>query len=140
MDKFKTFFTAVTTSLAYIFGGMDKMLNILIIFMVIDFISGFTKAWVLKEFDSSKFYIGGVKKMGILLIVAVAKQLDLLIAIDGTALRTVTISYYIANEGFSILENWGGMGLPLPEPIKNALARLRKDKKDETEKTDTDKE
>ena len=141
MDKLKAFLTAVTTSLAYVFGGMDKMLNILIIFMVIDFISGFTRAWVKKEFDSSKFYIGGVKKIGILLIVAVATQLDMLIAIDGTALRTVTISYYIANEGFSILENWGGMGLPLPEPVRNALAKLRKDgKKDESEPTDTDKE
>lgn len=134
MEKLKVFYTAVCTSLAYIFGGMDTMLSILIVFMTIDFISGFIKAWVLKEFDSSKFYIGGVKKIGILLIVAVAAQLDLLIAIDGAALRTVTVSYYIANEGFSILENWGEMGLPLPEPIKNALARLRKDGKDNESK------
>ena len=134
MEKLKIFYTAVCTSLAYIFGGMDTMLSILIVFMTIDFISGFIKAWVLKEFDSSKFYIGGVKKIGILLIVAVAAQLDLLIAIDGAALRTVTVSYYIANEGFSILENWGEMGLPLPEPIKNALARLRKDGKDNESK------
>lgn len=134
MEKLKIFYTAVCTSLAYIFGGMDTMLSILIVFMTIDFISGFIKAWVLKEFDSSKFYIGGVKKIGILLIVAVSAQLDLLIAIDGAALRTVTISYYIANEGFSILENCGEMGLPLPEPIKNALARLRKDGKDNESK------
>jgi len=134
MEKLKIFYTAVCTSLAYIFGGMDTMLSILIVFMTIDFISGFIKAWFLKEFDSGKFYMGGVKKIGILLIVAVAAQLDLLIAIDGAALRTVTVSYYIANEGFSILENWGEMGLPLPEPIKNALARLRKDGKDNESK------
>ena len=133
MEKMKAFCTAVATSLAYVFGGMDKMLSILIVFMVIDFISGFTRAWVKKEFDSSKFYIGGVKKMGILLIVAVATQLDLLIAIDGTALRTVTISYYIANEGFSILENWGALGLPLPKALKDALAKLRKDEDNESE-------
>jgi len=134
MEKLKIFYTAVCTSLAYIFGGMDTMLSILIAFIIIDFISGFIKAWVLKEFDSHKFYIGGVKKIGILLIVAVSTQLDMLIAIDGAALRTVTVSYYIANEGFSILENWGEMGLPLPEPIKNALARLRKDGKDNESK------
>lgn len=127
MEKIKLFYTSVCTALAYIFGGMDTLLTILIIFMIIDFISGFIKAWALKEFDSSKFYIGGIKKLGILLIVAVSTQLDLIIAVDGAALRTVTISYYIANEGFSILENWGAMGLPLPEPIKNALAKLRKD-------------
>ena len=127
MEKLKIFYTAVCTALAYIFGGMDKMLAILLVFIAIDFISGFVKAWALKEFDSSKFYIGGVKKIGILLIVAVAAQLDLLISIDSMALRTVAVSYYIANEGFSILENWGAMGLPLPAALKDALAKLRKD-------------
>ena len=131
MEKIKLFYTAVCTSIAYIFGGMDTLLSILIVFMFLDFLSGFCKAWINKEFDSSKFYIGGVKKMGILFIVAVSTQLDMLIAIDGAALRTVTISYYIANEGFSILENWGSMGLPLPEPVRSALAKLRKDDKNE---------
>lgn len=132
IEKIKFVLTAICTFIAYIFGGLDSMLTILIVFMALDFISGFSKAWVLKEFDSSKFYIGGVKKMGILVIVGVATQLDQLIAIDTMALRTVTISYYIANEGFSILENWGQMGLPLPTPIKNALKKLRKDDENET--------
>ena len=35
MEKLKAFCTAVATSLAYVFGGMDKMLSILIVFMVI---------------------------------------------------------------------------------------------------------
>ena len=132
MEKIKLFFTAIGTSLAYLFGGMDAMLFILIVFMAIDFISGFTKAWALKEFDSSKFYIGGVKKLGILLIVAVAAQLDTIIHIESVALRTVAISYYIANEGFSILENWGALGLPLPKALKDALAKLRKDDDNES--------
>ena len=134
MEKIKLFYTAVCTALAYIFGGMDTMLAILLVFIAIDFISGFIKAWALKEFDSSKFYIGGVKKIGILLIVAVAAQLDLLISIDSMALRTVAVSYYIANEGFSILENWGAMGLPLPTALKSALAKLRKDDENGTDK------
>ena len=133
MEKIKMFFAAIGTALSYVFGGMDTMLTILIIFMTIDFISGFTKAWALKEFDSSKFYIGGVKKFGILLIVAVASLLDNIIHIDSVALRTVAISYYIANEGFSILENWGALGLPLPKAIKSALAKLRKDEDNESE-------
>ena len=132
MTKLKLFWTSVSSAIAFFFGGMDKMLAILIIFMFLDFISGFSKAWVLKEFDSSKFYIGGAKKLGILLIVAVAAQLDTLIHVESMALRTVAISYYIANEGFSILENWGALGLPLPEVIKGALAKLRKDDENES--------
>ena len=127
MGKIKLLFTSISTALAYVFGGMDKMLAILVIFMIIDFLSGFIKAWALKEFDSSKFYIGGVKKLGILMIVAIATQLDALIHVDSVALRTVAISYYIANEGFSILENWGQLGLPLPKVLKNALAKLKEE-------------
>ena len=127
MGKIKLVFTSISTALAYVFGGMDKMLAILVIFMIIDFVSGFIKAWALKEFDSSKFYIGGVKKLGILLIVVLATQLDSLIHVDSVALRTVAISYYIANEGFSILENWGQLGLPLPKVLKNALAKLKEE-------------
>ena len=127
MGKLKLVFTSISTALAYVFGGMDKMLAILVIFMIIDFVSGFIKAWALKEFDSSKFYIGGVKKLGILMIVAIATQLDALIHVDSVALRTVAISYYIANEGFSILENWGQLGLPLPKVLKNALAKLKEE-------------
>ena len=127
MEKLKLILTTISTALAYVFGGMDKMLAILIIFMIIDFVSGFIKAWALKEFDSSKFYIGGVKKLGILMIVAIATQLDALIHVDSVALRTVAISYYIANEGFSILENWGQLGLPLPKVLKNALAKLKEE-------------
>ena len=136
MEKIKVIFTGITTAVTYLFGGVDTLLAILLVFITIDFISGFIKAWALKEFDSSKFYIGGVKKIGILLIVAVATQLDMLIAVESMALRTIAISYYIANEGFSILENWGGLGLPLPTALKNALAKLKKDddNNDESEK------
>lgn len=125
MEKWKVFWTAICTGITYIFGGMDKLLAILFLFICIDFISGFAKAWALKEFESSKFYAGGVKKIGILLIVAVAAQLDQLILGDTVILRTAAMSYYIANEGFSVLENWGALGLPLPKALKEALAKLR---------------
>jgi len=125
LEKMKWFYAALCGLFSYIFGGMDKLLSILIIFILIDFVSGFIKAWAKKEFTSSVFYIGGVKKIGILLIVVVAAQLDQLILGGTVLLRTAAISYYTANEGFSILENWGQLGLPLPKALKNALAKLK---------------
>jgi len=125
MEKLKMFYAGLCGLISYIFGGMDTLLSILLVFIVIDFISGFIKAWAKKEFNSSVFYIGGVKKIGILLIVVVSAQLDQLILGGTVVLRTAAISYYIANEGFSILENWGTLGLPLPRILKNALAKLK---------------
>jgi toxin secretion/phage lysis holin len=99
--------------LAHIFGEMDAMLATLLIFIVIDFISGFIRSWAKGEFESRVFYLGGVKKVGILAIVAVATQLDRLMLGGGALLRGATILYYCANEAFSIIENYGEIGLPL---------------------------
>ena len=117
----------VGTCLAYVFGSLDAMFVTLLIFISIDFLSGFVCAWIRREFTSSKFYLGGVKKIGIVLIIAVAAQLDHILLGDQSVVRTAALSYYIACEGFSILENWGGLGLPLPKAVKNALKKLRED-------------
>ena len=127
MQQEKITFGVIGAGLSYIFGSLDVMLMTLLIFICIDFISGFIKAWVKKEFDSSKFYIGGVKKIGILAIIAVATQLDRIVLGDNIVLRSATISYYIINEAFSILENYGGLGLPLPKALKSTLRKLRED-------------
>ncbi|NLN49116.1 MAG: phage holin family protein [Clostridiales bacterium] len=71
------------------------------------------------QFKSSKFYIGGGKKVGILLVVAVAIQLDTLMVGETVIFRVAAITYYIANEGFSILENWGAMGTNRPRMISS---------------------
>ena len=127
MDGNKITFATIGAGLSYIFGSLDAMLATLLIFICIDFASGFIRAWVKKEFDSSRFYIGGVKKIGILAIVAIATQLDRIVLGDNIILRSATISYYIANEAFSVLENYGGLGLPLPKALKNALKKLKED-------------
>ena len=126
MNTERITFGAAGTVLAYIFGSLDAMLMTLLIFICIDFISGFLRAWIKGELTSSKFYLGGVKKIGILLIIAVATQLDNIVLGDGNAIiRTAALSYYIACEGISIMENWGGLGLPLPKVVKQHLKKLK---------------
>jgi toxin secretion/phage lysis holin len=39
--------------------------------------------------------------------------------------RTLTIMFYIANEGISVLENAGKLGVPYPEPLINILVQLK---------------
>ena len=36
--------------------------------------------------------------------------------------------FYIANEGLSILENAGELGLPLPKMLKSALEKMKDEK------------
>ena len=47
--------------------------------------------------------------------------------IDG--LRYLVISFYLANEGISILENTCKLGVPIPEKIKEVLEQLKEGEK-----------
>ncbi|VEU80932.1 phage holin family protein [Haploplasma axanthum] len=117
---------------SYLFGGFDKLLIALIIFMIIDFLSGLILAIVFKNSSktkngrvSSEAGIRGLaKKIFILFLVTVATQLDLVL---GTSIvRDGVVIAFISMEGISILENATLAGLPVPRIIKNALEVLNK--------------
>lgn len=124
---------------SYLFGGFDKLLVALIIFMIIDFLSGLILAIVFKNSNktkngrlSSEAGIKGLaKKIFILFIVAVGAQLDLVLGV--TFVRDGVVIAFISMEGLSIFENVALAGVPVPKLIKNALEVLNKkdDKEDE---------
>lgn len=60
-----------------------------------------------------------------MVLVAVGHVLDTRVIGDGTVCRSAVIGFYIANEGISILENSGKIGLPLPEKLLNVLEQLK---------------
>lgn len=120
------FFVALCS---YLFGGLDGLLMALIAMVILDFISGLLKAINYKELTSNKTYKGGIRKIGIFVIVAMGNIIDNALELGGL-LRAMTISYFIANEGISILENWSSLGLPVPERLRKVLKQLH-DKDDE---------
>lgn len=109
-------------------GGMDKMLHVLIFLIVIDFITGLLKAVINKQLSSQVGFKGIARKVAIFLVVAVAVELEMLIG-ESIPLRSMTIMFYIANEGLSLVENLGEV-LPLPKQIKDVFIQIR-DKSDE---------
>ena len=124
---------------SYLFGGFDKLLIALIIFMIIDFLSGLILAIVFKNSSktkngrvSSEAGIRGLaKKIFILFLVTVATQLDLVL---GTSIvRDGVVIAFISMEGISILENATLAGLPVPRIIKNALEVLNKSEDENAE-------
>jgi len=125
---------AAAISLAtYLFGGMDALLAALIAMVCIDFVTGIIKATMFRDISSEKMFAGGAKKIGIMLIVATANLIDSVLELGGV-MRSVTISYFIANEGISMLENWSLMGLPVPRKLSNVLRVIKGKANDEVEK------
>jgi toxin secretion/phage lysis holin len=114
-------------------GGWDNSLQTLIAFMAIDYILGILIALVWHKsqksedgrFESHASLKGLIRKFSVLIIVFIAVKLDLLLH-DSGYVRTAVIMFFIANEGFSIVENLGIIGVPMPEAVKNAFAAIKR--------------
>ena len=116
--------TAIGGWLGYFVGGVDGLLTALIIFMVIDYVTGIMCAIADRKLSSAVGFRGIFKKVLIILLVGVAHIIDLHVVGSGNALRSAVVCFYLSNEGVSLLENAAHIGLPIPDRLKEVLAQL----------------
>ena len=123
--------SAAGAVIANALGGWDTGLQTLVILMAVDYVTGVLCALVWKKspkstdgaFESNASFQGLLRKMAILLCVLIACRVDVY---TGTQLaRDAVILFFIANDGLSIVENLGIMGVPIPPAIQNAFAALK---------------
>ena len=135
--QYKNFFTGVFAVLSskcfLLLGGYDKLINALITFVVIDYITGIARAFKEKKLNSYDGFMGIFKKILLFLVIVLAVVLDSLSIADEPLFRTVAIMFLIANEGLSIIENLASLDVPIPKIIKRALKSIRKQDDDEHE-------
>lgn len=112
----------------YLYGGWDVALKTLIMFMVLDYITGIICAIKDKKLSSEIGFKGLLKKVVILIVVAVGVQADILIN-SGGVIRSLVIFFYASMEGISILENAARMDVGIPEKLKDILLQLNDGKK-----------
>ena len=106
------------------FGEMDGFFYALIAFVVIDYLTGVMCAILDKTLSSNVGFKGIFRKVLIFVMVGIGHVIDTQLIGSGDALRTAVIFFYISNEGVSLLENAGHIGLPIPEKLKDVLAQL----------------
>lgn len=126
-------FTMIGGWLGYFLGGCDGLLIALVMFVVMDYISGVMCAIADKNLSSEVGFKGICRKVLIFILVGIANILDVQVIGTGSVLRTAIIFFYISNEGVSLLENAAHLGLPVPDAIKKVLEQLhdRSDGKEE---------
>ena len=120
---------AIGGAIAGLLGGWDALLRVLAGMMAADYVSGVIVALLGKSPKtdygglSSKVGAAGILRKGLMLTVVLAATL-LDAAMGATNLcRDAACWFYIANEGLSLLENLGLMGVPFPEKLKLLLGQ-----------------
>lgn len=115
---------AVGGTLGWFIGELDGLLYALIAFVVVDYLTGVMCAIVEKKLSSAVGFKGIFKKVLIFVMVGIGNILDVQVIGSGSVLRTAVIFFYLSNEGVSLLENAGHIGLPIPQKLKDVLAQL----------------
>ena len=121
---FKCVFAFVGGTITAALGGWDLALQVLVLFVVLDYITGLVAAWYRKVLNSRVGFRGICKKVLLFIPIAICYALDQVIGQE--ILRSLAIFFYIANEGLSITENLGLCGVPVPVPLLDALEQLKK--------------
>ena len=139
-DKIIKIGAAIVGGIAGILGEWNVLLTVLAVAMALDYVSGIIVAASGKSLktegghlDSKVGFIGLAKKAFIVIVILMATLLDRALGTDAMVFQMACTCYYIANEGISIVENAGLMGLPVPSAVKHALEQM-KERHDDTTK------
>lgn len=124
MEYVPTAFTAVGGWLGYFLGGCDGLIIALVLFVVIDYITGVMCAVVDRKLSSAVGFKGIFRKVLIFMLVGIANIIDVQVIKSGSVLRTAVVFFYLSNEGLSLIENSVHLGLPVPEKLKAVLKQL----------------
>lgn len=117
-------FAAIGGWLGYFLGGCDGLLIALVVFVVVDYLTGVMCAIADHKLSSAVGFKGICRKVLIFLLVGIANILDVQVIRSGSVLRTAVIFFYISNEGVSLVENAAHLGLPVPDKLKDVLEQL----------------
>ena len=120
--------SSLLTTFVFLVGEIDIALVSLLIVMTLDYITGVLSAFYNKELSSKIGFKGILKKVFYLIIIALSVRIDILMG-ETNLIRTFVIYYFVANDGLSILENAGELGIKLPKRLFDSLDQL-KDKGD----------
>lgn len=96
-----------------------------------DYITGVLCAVADKRLSSEVGFRGICRKVLVSGMVGIENVIDVQVFGKGSVLRVAAIFFYLSNEGISLMENAGRLGLPIPERLNKVLEQLREKSEDE---------
>ena len=122
---------AVGAVLGFMYGEVTGLFWALIAFMATDYITGVVVAAINKQLSSEVGFRGLAKKLMILVFVSLGHIADMYVLGGTPVAMSAVMLFYIANEGLSIIENAGNLGLPGPKKLKDIMVQLKKESEEE---------
>ena len=128
MDKYNLIYLGsvsfVGSMASFLYGGISSLLLFLILFVVVDYITGIMAAFVEKRLSSRVGFKGIAQKIFIFALVSIAHVLDIILGTN--LIKDVTILFYLVNEFISIMENASRIGVPIPNILKKVIDAIKK--------------
>lgn len=124
-------FAVIGGWLGWFLGECDGLMYALIAFVIADYVTGVMCAVSDKQLSSEVGFKGICRKVLIFVLVGMANILDMHVIGTGCVVRTAVLFFYISNEGVSVLENAGHLGLPVPAKLLDVLEQLHEDAEQE---------
>lgn len=113
--------TAIGGFFGWFLGGADGFLYALLVFVVIDYLTGVLCAIADKTLSSEVGFIGISRKMLIFVLVGVANILDVYVIGDGSVLRTAIVFFYLSNEGDLAVRKLSSSWTTYPRKTKRCI-------------------
>jgi toxin secretion/phage lysis holin len=110
-------------ALAGVWASLALVLQVLLLLMVLDFVTGIAVAIQRGEVSSQKSYQGIGKKVIVLALITATAIIQQHLSVDLPIVEIVA-GFYIANEFISILENAALAGVPVPGALRDMLQKL----------------
>lgn len=136
ITNIKLLIAVIAGGIAAALGGCDTLLMVLLGFMAVDYLSGVILAIKQGKLNSRVGFMGILKKALILAVVFLAHLLDEVTGLG--AIRSMTVMFYISNEGISVVENLCKLGVKIPQKFKEILEQLEEEKNENTEDSESD--
>ena len=111
--------------IGFIFGGWHELMGVLLVIQGLDVLTGFLVGVKNKGVSSTVMRKGLVKKVGIWVLVIFAHMIDITL-FDGSMVAQMSVLFaFVAQEGISLTENLGNLGIIVPESVSEYLAQVK---------------
>lgn len=128
---FKSIGALIASFTMYMLNIINEAIVVLVFLMFLDMITGIMRSFMTKSWNSTVGMSGVIKKVAVILLIGMAGAIEYMLMSVGQDSKGIIIigvtSFFIVNEGISILENCAQIGLPIPPILYNALEKLHKD-------------